>query len=209
MDVQGGSLNVTNGLVLNGVMRVGHPTTATLGTVGFFGSQAISGSGSVLFGNHGCNSLRLPLGGNHTDQPRVHSWTQRPAPYSTCVGGPQNIGFINEAMIAADRSGGIIIAQAQPMRNFGQLLAGPGTLRVIGLSGDLGSASVSSAGHLELNGTYTNNLALPVSGGTLTLNGDWFNAGELALDQQCVQPRWQPSASAISATSFASVARSA
>src|SRR5678816_4834334 len=29
--------------------------------------------------------------------------------------------------------------------------------------------------------TYTNNLALPVNGGTLTLNGDWFNAGELRL----------------------------
>ncbi len=181
MDVQGGSLNVTNGLVLNGIMRVGHPTTATLGTVGFFGSQAISGSGSVLFGNHGCNSLRLPLGGTTlTNRVFIHGHSGQ-LPYSTCVGGPQNIGFINEAMIAADRSGGIIIAQAQPMRNFGQLLAGPGTLRVIGLSGDLGTASVSSAGHLELNGTYTNNLALPVSGGTLTLNGDWFNAGELRL----------------------------
>jgi len=181
MDVQGGSLNVTNGLVLNGIMRVGHPTTATLGTVGFFGSQAISGSGSVLFGNHGCNSLRLPLGGTTlTNRVFVHGHSGQ-LPYSTCVGGPQNIGFINEAMIAADRSGGIIIAQAQPMRNFGQLLAGPGTLRIIGLSGDLGPASVSSGGHLELNGTYTNNLALPINSGTLTLNGDWFNAGELRL----------------------------
>jgi hypothetical protein len=64
---------------------------------------------------------------------------------------------------------------------FGQLLAGPGTLRIIGLAGDVGTASVTSGGHLDLRGTFTNNLALPVNGGTLTLNGDWFNGGELRL----------------------------
>jgi hypothetical protein len=89
--------------------------------------------------------------------------------------------IVNESTIAADRSGGTIIVQAQPMRNAGQLLAGPGTLRIIGLAGDLGAASISSGGHLDLSGTYTNNLALPSNGGTLTLNGDWFNAGELRI----------------------------
>ena len=52
------------------------------------------------------------------------------------------------------------------MLNPGQLLAGPGTLRVIGMMGNLGNASVSAGGHLDLDGTYTNNLALPVNGGT-------------------------------------------
>jgi hypothetical protein len=180
LDVQAGSLHVTNGLVLNGLMRVGNPTNGFLGTVGFFGSQAISGSGSVLFGNHGCNSLRLMLGGTTlTNRVFIHGHSGQ-LPYSTCVGGPQNVGFVNEAMIAADVSGGTIIAQAQPMRNVGQLLAGPGTLRIVGLAGDLGAASVSG-GHLDLGGSYTNNLALAVNGGTLTLNGDWFNGGELRL----------------------------
>jgi hypothetical protein len=161
MDVQAGSLNVTNGLVLNGLMRVGNPTNSTLGTIGFLGSQAISGSGSVLFGNHGCNSLRLPLGGTTlTNRVFIHGHSGQ-LPYSTCVGGPQNVRLVNESTIAADRSGGTIIVQAQPMRNAGQLLAGPGTLRIIGLAGDLGAASISSGGHLDLGGTYTNNLALP------------------------------------------------
>jgi hypothetical protein len=181
VDAQGGSLNVTNGLVLNGLMRVGNPTNSTLGTVGFFGSQAIGGSGSVLFGNHGCNSLRLMLGGTIlTNRLLIHGHSGQ-VPYSTCVGGPQNVSLINEATIAADRTGGTIYMQAQSMRNVGQLLAGPGTLRILGLAGDLGTASVSAGGHLDLRGTYTNNLALPVNGGTLTLGGDWFNAGELRL----------------------------
>jgi hypothetical protein len=60
LDVLNGTLNVVNGLVLNGVARVGQPN-GTSGSLVFNGSQAISGSGSVLFGNHGCNTLRVPL----------------------------------------------------------------------------------------------------------------------------------------------------
>jgi hypothetical protein len=181
LDVQAGSLNVTNGLALNGVMRLGNPTNGFLGTVGLFGSQAISGSGSVQFGNHGCNSLRLMLAGTTlTNRLLIHGHSGQ-LPYSACVGGPQNVSLVNEAMIAADRSGGTIYMQAQSMRNLGQLLAGPGTLRIVGLVGDVGTASISAGGHLDLRGTFTNNLALPVNGGTLTLNGDWFNAGEVRL----------------------------
>jgi hypothetical protein len=42
VDVQAGNLTVTNGLILNGIMRVGNPINSTLGTIGFLGSQAIS-----------------------------------------------------------------------------------------------------------------------------------------------------------------------
>jgi hypothetical protein len=123
LELLNGTLTVVNGFALNGVARVGHPNGNSVGSLNFQGSQAISGSGAILFGNHGCNSLRLPLGGTTlTNRVFIHGHSGQ-LPYSTCIGGPQNIGFINEATIAADVSGGTIIAQAQPMRNFGQLMA--------------------------------------------------------------------------------------
>jgi hypothetical protein len=55
-------LTVTNGLVLNGTLRVGNPTNQWYGVIHFEGSQALSGNGTVIFGNHwGYNSLRLSL----------------------------------------------------------------------------------------------------------------------------------------------------
>ena len=138
LDAQAGSLNVTNGLVANGVVRVG---SGASGSLNFFGSQAISGSGSVLFGSHGCNTLRLALGGTTlTNRILIHGHSGQ-LPSSTCIGGPLNVGLVNEATISADVLNGTITIAAQPMRNVGQLLAGPGTLRVIGLTGDLGSAA--------------------------------------------------------------------
>jgi hypothetical protein len=101
--------------------------------------------------------------------------------FSSCIGGAINGSLVNEGIIAADVSGGTITIRGPSVLNPGQLLAGPGTLRVIGLTGNLGNASVSAGGHLDLDGTYTNNLALPVNGGALTLNGDWLNAGELRV----------------------------
>ncbi|HWN96829.1 MAG TPA: hypothetical protein VNT99_17505, partial [Methylomirabilota bacterium] len=101
--------------------------------------------------------------------------------YSTCAGGPQNVGVVNEGTISADVNAGTITVRGQPVLNRGQLLASVGTLRVIGLAENIGEASVAAGAHLDLDGTYTNNLALPVNGGTLTLNGDWYNGGELRL----------------------------
>jgi hypothetical protein len=147
----------------------------------FNGSQAIGGSGSVLFGNSGCNALRVALAATTlTNRLLIHG-NNGQIGYSTCVGGAVNGSLVNEATIAADVGGGTIIVRGPTVLNQGQLLAGPGTLQVIGLRGDVGNASVSAGGHLNVDGIYTNNLALPVNGGTLTLNGDWFNGGSLQL----------------------------
>ncbi|HZO51486.1 MAG TPA: hypothetical protein VFB63_02155, partial [Bryobacteraceae bacterium] len=119
LDAQAGSLNVTNGLVLNGLMRVGNPTNSTAGRIDFLGSQAISGSGSVLFGNHGCNSLRLMLGGTTlTNRLLIHGHSGQ-LPFSACLGGVQNVGLVNEATISADVNLGTITIRAQPFINNG------------------------------------------------------------------------------------------
>jgi hypothetical protein len=180
LDVLNGTLNVVNGLVLNGVARVGQPN-GTSGSLVFNGSQAISGSGSVLFGNHGCNTLRVPLAATTlTNRLLIHGHSGQIG-FSSCLGGAINGSLVNEGIIAADVGGGTITIRCPTVLNPGQLLAGPGTLRVIGLMGNLGNASVSAGGHLDLDGTYTNNLALPINSGTVTLRGDWFNASELQL----------------------------
>ena len=49
--VGGASLLVTNGLVLNGIVLIGNPTNSWYGQVGFAGTEALSGSGTVVFGN--------------------------------------------------------------------------------------------------------------------------------------------------------------
>src|SRR5688572_24507671 len=112
LDMQTGALNVTNGLVLNGIARVGN-VAGSAGSLTFFGSQAISGSGSVLFGNHGCNTLRLALGGTTlTNQVLIHGHSGQLV-HSTCVGGPQNVGLVNEATLSADVNLGTITIRAQ------------------------------------------------------------------------------------------------
>jgi hypothetical protein len=40
-------------------------------------------------------------------------------PYSSCVGGPQNVGLVNEATLSANISGGTITVRAQPFINLG------------------------------------------------------------------------------------------
>src|SRR5207249_12303171 len=57
--VNGASLTVLNGLVLNGTVQVGNPTNYWSGAIRFEDSQTLSGSGKVVFGNNGYNSVNL------------------------------------------------------------------------------------------------------------------------------------------------------
>ena len=60
-DVNGGSLEITNGLVLDGTVFVGNPTNQWYGGIGFAGTQTFSGNGRVVFGNAGYNNNALYL----------------------------------------------------------------------------------------------------------------------------------------------------
>src|SRR5207248_652511 len=56
----GANLTVTNGLVLNGTALVGNPTNSWYGEINFAGTQSLSGSGTVVFGDQTpYNALRL------------------------------------------------------------------------------------------------------------------------------------------------------
>ncbi len=64
----GANLMVTNGLTINGTLRVGNPSNSWWGGISFTGSQTLSSNGAVVFGdqvrnNPSFNTLRLANGG--------------------------------------------------------------------------------------------------------------------------------------------------
>ena len=94
---------VQNGLVLNGTARVGSAVGATAAQLYFNGTQTLSGTGTVLFGKSGNNSLNARLTGAVLTL----------APTITVRGSSGTLGatsgtdtIINQGTISADDSGG-------------------------------------------------------------------------------------------------------
>ena len=133
LDLQSGTLNVTNGLVLNGEARLGNPSNGAAGNLAFLGSQALSGSGSVRFGLSGCNALRVLLGGTTlTNRVLIHGNNGQLGYVPGCFGGPVNVSLVNQGTISADVNGGTITIRAQPFINSGTTNAlNGGTLLII------------------------------------------------------------------------------
>jgi len=118
LDLFASVVNVINGLVLNGLARVGHPSNGGVGSLVFNGSQAISGSGSVVFGNSGCNTLRVPLATTIlTNRLLIHG-NNGQIGFSTCVGGVYG-NLVNEGTISADVNNGTITIRVLSFINNG------------------------------------------------------------------------------------------
>ena len=164
--VNGASLTVLDGLTNNGTLQVGNPTNQWYGVVSFSGTQTLSGSGTVVFGNeyanYNCaeNALRLTTGG--TTLTIGSGITVRgqygQIGYSTCIGGPANVSVVNQGTISCDVSGGTIYLNDQPFSNQGL-------------------AQAINGGTLTLNNTWSNSGTLVESGGTLNLGGSFSLAG--------------------------------
>ena len=165
--VNGTSLTVTNGLVLNGTALVGNPTNNNYGYISFAGSQSLSGSGAVVFGGstssssgYYYNTLRvvnaattLTLGPGITVRGKNGT-----IGYNPTWGGATNVAVVNQGTISADVSGGTITINAQPFSN-------------------LGLAQALNGGTLKLNNSWSNSGTLVESGGTLNLGGSFSTAG--------------------------------
>jgi RHS repeat-associated protein/uncharacterized repeat protein (TIGR01451 family) len=164
--VSAANLAVTNGLVLNGTLQVGSPTTGNYGQVSFAGSQTLGGNGTVVFGINGFyNALQvanadttLTLGPGITV--RGHSGT---IGYRSYSGGPQNVGVINQGIISADVSSGTITISAEPFSNQGL-------------------AQAINGGTLTINNSWSNSGTLVASGGNLNLGGSFSTAGLGAIN---------------------------
>ncbi len=163
-------LTVLDGLVLNGTAVVGNPTNGLWGEIGFAGSQVLSGSGTVIFGNSssGCNMLRV-----QTDQATLTIGPDILVRGSTgrigwdanqCVGGPSDVSVLNQGTISCDVSGGTITLLAQPFTNQGL-------------------AQGINGGTLSLGGTWNNSGTLVESGGTIYLGGNFSLADVGTLNQ--------------------------
>ena len=138
----GASLTVLDGLTMNGTLLVGHPSNGNYGRIYFAGTQALNGSGTVVFGlGLSCGAItRNGLLVSDADTgltigPGITVRGQNGViGYSPCYGGPQNVVVLNQGTISADVSGGTITVNAQPFTSTGALQA---------LAGAVLNASVS------------------------------------------------------------------
>jgi hypothetical protein len=114
LDVLNGQVGVVNGLVLNGLARVGHPSNVSFwGQLAFTGSQVVSGSGEVVFGPTACNALRVQTGGTTlTNRLLIHGHSGTIGQSVNCVSSAANVGVVNEGTISADINGGTITIRA-------------------------------------------------------------------------------------------------
>ena len=172
--VSGAALTVTNGLVLNGTALMGNPTNSDYGAIFFAGTQALSGSGTVVFGdnaNTGYNALRLADGGTTlTIGPGITVEGQNGTlGYSSGYGGPQNVSVINQGTISADVSSGTITLTPQSFTNQGTVAASRGIITAnagfVANGGILavGLSSFSSYGQIQVTGNAMLGGALDVS----------------------------------------------
>jgi hypothetical protein len=179
----GASVNVVNGLIVNGTVFLGNPSNNWWGQIGFAGTQTVGGNGTIIFGNQGaCNALRLITGGTTlTIGPdlllRGHSGQIGQS--TSCIGSPANVSVINQGTIVADVAGGMIATRGEEFINEGTLAAeNGGHLNIQNLVGNLGDVALITGSTLTLNGSYTNDLKLDLStNAVLSLNGTWINAG--------------------------------
>ncbi|HXP60111.1 MAG TPA: hypothetical protein VN829_06440, partial [Dongiaceae bacterium] len=161
------NLTVTNGLVLNGTALVGNRTNSNYGGIQFAGSQTLSGSGTVIFGNWyggyenqnalylGSGGTTLTVGPGITVRGEIGMIGAAAYPWDR----PTNVALINRGTISADVSGGRITVNAQPFSNEG-------------------SAQGTNGGVLTLNGSTSNTGTLSVAAGSgLNFGGSWTNAG--------------------------------
>jgi hypothetical protein len=174
------SLEVTNGLTLDGTALIGNPTNNNSGGMEFLGSQTLGGDGTVVFGGSiyepQCGSVKantlwlayagttLTIGGGIT----VEGQNGTVGAYTGCPwNGPANVSVVNQGAISADVANGTLVINAQPFSNLGMLamqggmitLAGSadlsrGTLN-LGINGPGSSGQINCGGSILLDGTFS------------------------------------------------------
>ncbi|MCA8962890.1 MAG: hypothetical protein KDC38_20345, partial [Planctomycetes bacterium] len=170
MTLEGG-LDLLGAGIVVGSTRVGHSS------LNANGSQMIGGTGEIVF-------VESSLG-------YQRSLTIQGATSELTIGGGVTLrgsdGFINATGSQLVINQGVIRAEGDAMHvgrlsNAGALQAIGGTLDLNAVVGVLGSATVSSGGVLDVDGTYTVDQPITVrDASTLTLRGSWINASSIAL----------------------------
>ena len=183
---------VTNGLTLDGTATLGYE--ARLYFSG--GSQTLAGTGTVVFNNAiwqgliaDSDGMTLTIGAGITIDGGNSQGNEGSAiGYSYGWGGGSNTSVVNLGTINANVSGMSIVVIANGSGTFaneGTLSASNGgSLYVNGLTGNLGSVTLSGSGSsLTVSGSnYVVNQGLVITTGeTVTLNGVTGNLGSVTL----------------------------
>jgi hypothetical protein len=168
------ALTVTNGLGLNGTVLVGNSTNHNYGQIDIAGSQAISGNGSVVFGNNTtitANALRLVnTGTTLTIGTGITITGQNGAVgYSAYWGGTTNVSVINQGTVVESVNQATITIGGAWILNQNMLQSQGG-------------------GNLILSATLTNtstidatNASLTLAAGTTTPNLGTVNASNATV----------------------------
>ncbi len=190
------SVNVVNGLTLNGVATLGDAAVPSqFGFMSFAGAQTLGGSGTVVFGNsNSINGLyqstagaALTIGSGITVRGKSGSLGYHPN-----VSSSPTSSIVNQGTIHADAAGGIIQVGSSSIRSPGLLKAESGTTIVL-------PNSIANTGNtLDLSGSGSFIVSGGVTGGTIriasasklipsgtfdgvTINGDFQISGNNSL----------------------------
>ena len=184
--------NVTNGLTLDGTATLGYE--ARLYFSG--GSQTLAGTGTVVFNNAiwqgliaDSDGMTLTIGAGITIDGGNSQGNEGSAiGYSYGLGGGSNTSVVNLGTINANVSGMSIVVIANGSGTFaneGTLSASNGgSLYVNGLTGNLGSVTLSGSGSsLTVSGPIgrTTRRSVP-SGAALSFGGDWANSAPVTAN---------------------------
>ena len=186
---QNATLTVRNGLVLNGTATIGASSGNGFNTLYFAGSQALSGSGSVVFGAAGYtgmilnqNSTTLTIGPGITVHGGSSGSSGARLGYSDWNGGASGTAIINQGTINADVAGTsltIYPGNTGTFTNQGSLQASNGgTLNVNGAWSNTGTISETNS-TLNLGGSFSTAALSPLNriGGTVNITGTLDNIG--------------------------------
>ena len=172
----GASVNMTNGLVLNGAARLGYGSL-----MNFYGTQTLSGRGAVAFNPSYSFGLRLmtrdmalTIGPDFTIRGgAVNHSLPAGIGMTTLYGSASNISLINLGTILADVPNGLLVVDGGHFENQGTLKAvNGGYLRLANMAQNRGTVQALDA-TLELGGQWNNDGSIMVSNSTLNLAGSF------------------------------------
>ncbi len=191
-----GGVTVQNGLTLNGTATLGAASSNLYGYLNFMGSQTLSGSGTVVFGQDSPNTLlvgqadtTLTIGSGITVRGQSGA-----VGYNPSLGlGTSNAAVVNQGTIQADVAGGTITVYGTNDQNAGSLNALNGaTLSIQGTLTNMATVSVDATSVLSLSGTLTGGMidtqtGAQIRGSTLngaTIDGNFTVSGDNSVTVQ-------------------------
>jgi hypothetical protein len=177
----GASATITDGLTLQkATVHLGNAAGSTYGSLNFPGSQTVGGTGTVLFGKSGANSVNAGYNTTLTLGPNITV-----AGSSGYLSGVYtNSAIINQGTITAG-SGDSIALNVASFSNQGTMqAAGGGTLDITGTLTNSGTVSADMGSAINITGDFIQNggtIGIAIAGTSSSLMGVVNVSGNASL----------------------------